>query len=111
MIDPIRDLERRFNVAGRDYVLQVCGFGEHPAPVSAGPSDVVLFECVREELLDHEDDSPDRIVRDLVMHAKQYMPNAISPEQWHDFTLAAHDWVCEHHAAAAIREHESHDDV
>ena len=107
MTDDFRDLEHGFNVAGRKYVLQVCGCGHHPAPVSAGPFDVVLFECVPEELLDHEDDSPDKIVRDVVTHAKQYMPNAISPEQWHDFALAAHDWVCEHRAAAAIRDHEA----
>ena len=74
MNSAIRDLEHGFNVADRKYVLQVCGCGEHPAPVSAGPSDVVLFECVPEELLDHEDESPDKIVRYVIDHAKKFMP-------------------------------------
>jgi hypothetical protein len=104
--ETIRDLEHRFNLAGRDYVLQVCGCGEDPAPVSAGPADVVLFECVPDELLDHEDNSPDKIVGDVIDHAKQYMPSAITSEQWREFILAAQDWVCEHRAAAAIRDHE-----
>ena len=109
MTDQIRDLEHRFNVAGRDYVLQVCGCGHHPAPVSAGPFDVMLVECVSEELLDHEDDSPDKIVADVMDHAKQYMRRAITSEQWKEFAHAAHDWVCEHRAAAAIRDHKKHD--
>ena|ERR1700722_10953534 len=105
MTDQIRDLEHRFNVAGRAYVLQVRA-GEHsPAPVSAGPFDVMLVECVPKELLDHEDDSPDKIVRDVIDHSKRYMPSAITLEQWHEFTLAAHDWVCEHRAAASLRDH------
>lgn len=105
MANPIPDLEHGFNVAGRNYVLQVCGCGHHVAPVSAGPSDVVLFECVAEELLDHEDDSPDKIVRDVIDHAKKFMPDAITPEQWDQFALVAYDWVCEHRAAASLRDH------
>ncbi len=104
-MSPIRDLEHRFNVAGRDYVLQVCGCGEHPAPVSAGPADVALFECVPEELLDHEDDSPDKIVGDVITQAKKFMPSAITSEQWQKFAEAATDWVCEHRAAASLRDH------
>jgi hypothetical protein len=90
-------------------VLQVCGGGHHPAPVSAGPFDVMLVECVSEELLDHEDDSPDKIVRDVIEHAKKFMPSAITAEHWHEFAEAAHEWVCEHRAAAAIRHHEKED--
>ena len=105
----IRDLEHRFNVAGCDYVLQVCGCGHHPAPVCAGPFDVMLVECVPEDLLDHEDDSPHKIVRDVITHAKQFMPSAITAEQWQEFAVAAHDWVCEHCAAASVRDNESYE--
>ena len=107
MTEKIRDLEHRFHVSSRNYVLQVRGCGEHLAPVRAGPADVVLVECVPDELLDHEDDKSEKVVRDVIIHAKQYMPSAITAEQWHDFALAAHDWVCEHRAAAAIRDHEA----
>lgn len=106
MAAQIRDLEHRLNVAGRDYVLQVCGGGRHPAPVSAGPLDVMLVECVSEELLDHDDNSPDKIVRDVIDHAKRYMPSAITSEQWAEFYEVAFQWVCKHRAAAAIRDNE-----
>jgi hypothetical protein len=104
--ETIRDLEHRFYVAGRDYLLQVCGCEHHPAPVSAGPFDVVLFECVPDELLDHEDDAPEKIVRDVIAHARKFMPDAIKPEQWEEFYNVVFEWVCEHRAAAATRDHE-----
>ena len=106
MTDQFRDLEHRFNVTGRDYVLQVCGCGKHPAPVTAGPADVVLFECVPEELLDHEDDSPDKVVSDVIAHAKKFMPDAITPEQWDEFAVAVDDWVCQHRVVAALASHD-----
>lgn len=63
MNQEIRDLEYRFNVAGRDYVLQVRA-GEHsPAPVSAGAFEVLLTEFVELELLNDENIEPEKVVR------------------------------------------------
>jgi hypothetical protein len=104
MTDQIRDLEHRVNVAGRAYVLQVCVGAHSPTPVSAGPFDVMLFECVSEQLLDHEDDEPEKVLRQLIDDANPFMPDAITVKQWSEFSNKVYAWVCEHRAAASIRD-------
>jgi hypothetical protein len=101
----IRDLEHRFNADGRAYAVQVCGCGNHAAPVSGGPVDIVLFECVPDHVLDHEDDDPHAIVRLVTQHAKARLPASIPTEQWEEFANAVYEWVCEHRRAAADTAH------
>jgi hypothetical protein len=107
MPDPIRDLEHRFRVDERIFTVQVCGCGSHPAPTSEGDADVVLFECVPESLLDHEDDEPHKIAHDVVNHAQRFLPSSIHQAQWDELHDAITDWVCEHRAAAANSAHEA----
>ena len=103
----IRDLEHHFHVHNRIYAVQVCGCGHHPAPVSPGSADVVLVDCVPDELLDRDDDAPEKIVRQVIDHAKPRLPAAITPEQWGEFSDAVHSWVCEHRRVAAQAAHKN----
>ena len=105
MTIPVGDLEYRFDVDGHSYLIQICGCGGHPAAGTIGPAEVTLITCVREELLDHEDDDPNKVARDAVKHAKRLLPDPIPDEQWEGLYEAVVQWVCEHRAAAAIAHH------
>jgi len=98
----IRDLDYRFHMRGRAYNVQVCGCGSHPAPTASGASDVTLFTCVPDELLDHEDDDPYKIARDAIARVRKFLPHTVSEAEWEAFEEAVVDWVCEHRAAAAL---------
>lgn len=77
-----------------------------PARARRCAADLMLIECVPEELLDHEDDEPHEVADDVVNHAHRLLRSGIAQTQWGALHEAITAWVCEHRAAAEIRDHE-----
>ena len=101
----IRGLQHRFHVDGRGYIVEVCGCGDHPAAEPVPTFDVIIYTCVPDELLDHEDGEPEKVVRRAFEHVHPLLPGQIDVHQWGEFPDKVYAWVCEHRAAAALRVH------
>ena len=101
----IRDIQHRFQVNSRGYIVEVCGCGDHPVAEPVTTFDSIVYTCVPDDLLDHEDDEPEKVVRQVFEHVHPLLPAAIDVDQWGEFTDKVLAWVCEHRAAAALRDH------
>jgi hypothetical protein len=100
----VRDLQHRFHVDGRNYIIEGCcrcNRAAEPVPVF----DTIIYACVSDELLDHEDDEPEKIVRAVFDQVHPLLPDAVDVDQWWEFEHRVHEWGCEHPAVTALREH------
>jgi hypothetical protein len=96
----------RFHVDGRDYVVMVCGCADHADDDSLPGVERILFTCVPDKLLDHEDDAPEQVVGKVIEHVHAQLPAGIAAEDWSAFMNKVYGWVCAHRAAASLRDHE-----
>ena len=107
MSTKVPDLQYRFDIDGRAVVVEVCACGDHGKPEPVGVFDVILYSCVSDDLLDHEDDEPEKVVGSVVDHVKRFLPPGAHPEQLGGFSEAVYAWVCKHRAVAAMRAHKT----
>lgn len=92
----LRDLQYRFDIDGRVYIVEVRAPGRNAAPVSAGTFDVQI--AVEAPLLvdDLDGDATEQIVREVMDYLRPLLPAALSVGQWGEFSDVVLAWVSEH---------------
>jgi hypothetical protein len=99
--ETVRDLEHRFDVGGRVYVVQVCSPHPHSAaPISAGAFDAQIVTCAADELSDFNNDDPEFLAQRVVVDISTRLPNVPDAElaAFCDEIVA---WIVEHRRVAS----------
>lgn len=100
----IRDIQHRFHVDGRTFVVEVCAPGRHPASVSVGPFDVHIAADVPANFDDYGDDEVESVVCHVADYVRPLIPSSVTQVEWELFKASVCSWVCTHRTAAMIED-------
>ena len=99
-----RDVQHRFHVDGRTYVVEVCAPSKQPAPISVGPFDVHIAADVPANFDDYGQEDVDDVVRHIVDYIRPLMPPSVSALELDAFSASVCGWVCTHRTALMLED-------
>ena len=100
--ETVHDLEHRFVVGGKVYIVQVCSpIPGSAAPESTGAFEVQIVTMAADDRADFEREDPRFLARRVVVDISTRMPE-VPQDELLAFEDVVVDWIVQHRAAAAV---------